>query len=82
MTPNEYDRLNKAHELRCDIELLTDAIAVLRKQPIRFHGSLAGPSADDGELVRRAVGRFVKDKDIERILSEKLEALEVEFEKL
>lgn len=42
MTPNEYNRLNKAHELRCDIELLTDAIAVLRKQPIRFHGSLAG----------------------------------------
>lgn len=33
-------------------------------------------------LVRRAVGRFVKDKDIERILSEKLDALEVEFEKL
>ena len=46
------------------------------------YGSLAGSSADDGELVRRAVGRFVKDKDIERILSEKLEALEVEFEKL
>ena len=82
MTPNEYDRLNKAHELRCDIELLSDAIAVLRKKPTRFHNTLAGPSADDGELVRRAVGRFVKDKDIERILSEKLDALEVEFEKL
>ena len=82
MTPNEYDRLNKAHELRCDIELLTEAIAVLGKQPIRFHGSLAGPSADDGELVRRAVSRFVKDTDIEKVLLEKLYALEVEFENL
>ena len=82
MTPNEYERLNKAHQLRSDIELLTDAIAVLRKQPMRFHRTLAGPLADDGELVRRAVGRFVKDKDIEKVLSEKLDALEIEFDNL
>ena len=82
MTESEYIRLNKAHELRSDIELLTDAIAVLRKQPTRFHRTLAGPPADDDELVRRAVGRFVKDKDIEKVLSEKLDALEMEFQKL
>lgn len=78
MNESEYNRLRKAYEMMCDVELLKDAIAILRKHPVRCHP----PFADEGEIVRRAVKHFVKDEDIAGILSQKLDSLEIEYAKL
>lgn len=78
MNESEYNRLKKAHEIKSDIELLRDAIAVLRKRPMMFNRLYN----DEAEIVRMAVRQFIKDEDMAEMLSKKLDALEMEFEKL
>lgn len=78
MNESEYNRLKKAHEIRCDIELLKDAIAVLRKRPMMFHRLFN----DEAEIVRMAVRKFIKDEDMAVMLSQYLDTLEMEFAKL
>ncbi len=77
MTESEFNRLKEANEIQNDIHLLCDAIAVLRK-PIPYRGIMA----DESEIVRIAVNRFVKDEDILSILAQKLDALELKFSKI
>lgn len=77
MTQEEYDRLNKAHKIQSDIRLLHDAISVLKKQPVAFHYY-----TNESEIVRMALVHFIKDEDYVELLSEKLEALEKEFNKI
>lgn len=78
MNESEYNRLKKAYEIKSDIELLRDAIAVLRKQPMMFHRLYN----DEAEIVRMAVRRFIKDEDMAMMLSQKLDAIEMEYAKL
>ncbi len=78
MTESEFNRLKEANEIQNGIHLLRDAIAVLRKQPITYHGMMA----DESEIVKLAVNRFVKDEDILSILAQKFDALELKFSEI
>lgn len=78
MTNDEFERLDKAHQLHYDMTLLQDAIVILRKQSKQ----LFNRCRDKGEIVRTAMSQFLKDEDIALLLSKKLEILEREFAKL
>ena len=78
MDDTEYERLQKAHQLKDGIILIQDAILILRKKPMIFHGAYCKEEA----IVKSAVAQFVKDEDIAEILSRKLENLKAEFSQL